>query len=1034
MRVQGRRASQFRGAIQCVLGFLLFVMLLAGNLRAQIAEGAITGFITDPSGAAIPGSSVEARNIASGVVTHTISSSVGYYEFPLLLAGSYTVAVKQRGFQRTVTAPIVLHSGDKLRIDIKVNIGRETQSVEVTAAAPLINATTTNLGTVIGSKEISQLPLNGRTFTQLLTLEPGWNEGTSTAQRGGASLNGLPGLGNNFLLDGVDMSFGENNGVGMSAISGATGMLINYVSIDAIQEIKATTGAASAQYGRMSGGTVNLTTKSGTNQFHGTAWEYVRNDAFDTSSFFSNLNHLKTPELRQNQFGGNLGGPILHNKLFFFFNYEGARAVSGQTVTGNVPTSTLLGEETNPELAKFLQMWYPAPTTTTSNPLVGLYFHNAASRDVENTTLTRVDGNFGKHRLTFRMVADNQNLTNPVLSPALLQYFPIPTRNYEGSWTYLLSPTLVNEFRFGYNSNPIRRHTAAIDTSLDQNVPGVGFLTKEAYSIAAPGLSSLSTVDSLAADAPTKSIVEDLTWVHGTHTIKTGIALRRTDAKRIQFGQGVWYEYFSLNHLIEDTADTFELDFGNPGNLGMDFWTYDAYGQDNWKVSRRLTLDYGLHYSYFQALKGPIGLQTSNPFGPTTPLDTPLWHPNYKDFSPRIGFVYNLTSDGKTVFRSGFGTFYGAAQPFFIFNGNWLSAQVPAFPIVNAVDLPASISTKFPGVSDAFLQMVRDNPSTAPSGLAGGRFAPDPNHHDEYSEQWNATLERELAPSIAISASYVGNRTLHEYSSVLENPINPATGIRPFADIGPVWLLSYSGRLWYNGLEVSLRKTTSHALSFDVFYTYSKSMQYGGADQTTSTDSTTQDFNNIAGSIGPTPGEVTHRLSADYAYAIPTGRLTKNSALARGLIGGWSLEGIIGASTGPALNIVTGEDAVGTGRSNGQRPDAVPGISAYANGANRLQFLNSAAFDTATPIAQKRYGNLGYDTVFGPGAFTWDASIHKTWKIHENQNLTFRFEMFNMLNHVVLGSPDTTTTSPTFGQITTGSDGRELQFALRYTF
>jgi len=1023
-----------RNAFTYGLVLLCFSLLAcAGNLRAQIAQGSIVGIVTDPSGAAIPGAPVSATNTATGVVTRTATTSVGYYDFPVLLPGTYTLTVEQKGFKRVVTTPTVLHAGDKDRVDIKMVLGNTTQSVQVVGAAPLLNATTADTGTVIQAHEISQLPLNGRSFTQLLSLQPGWNSGTSAANRGGVSLNGMSGLGNNFLLDGVDMSFGENNGVGLGGVGGS-GMLINYVSIDAIQEMKATSGAASAEYSRASGGTVNLTTKSGTNHFHGAAWEYLRNDALDTSTFFSNQNHLAKPELRQNQFGGNIGGPILRNKLFFFFNYEGARVVRGKTISGTVPSPLLLNQITNPALVSYIEQWAPLPTASTNNPLTGLYYRNAAQKDTEDTTLTRIDGNFGKSHLNFRMVHNNQLLTNPQLSLKTLQYFPVPTRNYEAAWTYTISPTMVNQFRFGDNSNPIARHTAAIDTSLDTLVPGIGYLTTQALTLAVSGLSTIEPLDSLAANAPTKSFVDNLTWVHGSHTITTGMQYRRTNAKRVQFGQGVWYRYTSISNLIQDKVTTLSLDFGNPGKLGIDFGTYDAYVQDSWKVNRRLTLNPGLHYSYFQVFKGPIGLATSNPFGPTTPLDTPLWHANHLDFAPSLGLVYDVTGNGKTIFSAGAGMYYGAAQPFYNFDSNWLAANVPAFPNVSPSDLPSSLSTAFGDINGSFLDMVRNDPSAAPQGLAGGLQAPDPNHHDEYSEQWNASLERQLSPSMMVRASYVGNRVLHLYSSTLENPIDPSTGIRPYASIGPVWLATYSARLWNDGLQLTFRKTTSHGMAFDVFYTYSKSMEYDSGDQNFSKDSNTQDFSNIAGSIGPTNGQVTHRLSADYVYQIPTQRLTGNSMLARGILGNWSLEGIVGASSGGSMNIVTGRDAVGNGQPSGQRPDSVPGVSPYLNGPNRLQYLNPAAFNTATPLAEKRFGTLGYDTIYGPGAFTWDAAVHKSWKVYEDQSLTFRFEMFNMLNHVVLNNPNGTTTSSTFGRITSGGNGRELQFALRYSF
>jgi hypothetical protein len=1029
-----------RSTLVILLGFVVFLFFVPGNLRAQIAQGSIGGFVTDPGDAVVVGATAIATNVAMGIVSNTITTSAGYYEFPLLPAGTYKVTVEQQGFQQGTTAAIVLHAGDKLRIDMKLVLGQTTQSVEVVGTAPLVNATTSDLGTVIESRQIGELPLNGRTFTQILTLQPGWNRDNNAANRGGVSLNGLSGLGNNWLLDGVDMSFGENNGVGGGA-AGYGGYLITYLSVDAIQELKATTGSQSAEYGRVTGGTINLTTKSGTDHFHGTAWEYLRNDKLNTSSFFANKNNLTKPSLRQNEFGGNLGGPILRNRLFFFFNYEGARVRRGVIVSGNVPTQALYNQMTNSQLVAFFKKWEPAPTSSTSDPLTGFYARSGAQAITENTFLARLDANLGKHHLSFRMVYNNQNSINPQISPGLVSGYPLPSRNYLGSWTYTITPTMVNEIRVGSNSNPVMRHLYALDTSLDKDIPGVGLFTLDP---AFPGIAfsgpnfDVDPQDNLAADAPTKTIADDLTWVHGAHTVKTGLSLRYTHANRVQYGQGIWYVYDTTEQIINDQVQHFELDLGNPGKTPIPFWTYGAYIQDNWKVNRRLTLNLGMHYDYFQPLSGPIGFATTDPYGPQTPLGTPLWHPRKKDFSPRLGLVYNLTADGKTVLRAGAGTYYGAAQPFYIFDGNWISPTIPAFPFVNVTDL-SGLNTAFPHLNWNFLENIRNNPSSFTLNLHAGRKAPNPDHKDEYSEQWNVSVERELTPSILASVSYVGNRSIHILSSYTPNLIDPATGVRPHADIGPITWIDYAGRLWSKQLQVFVRKKTSHGLAFDAFYTYGTNYQYRGADtNTNAVDNYTQDLNNANGSIGPADGEKRHRFSGDYIWAIPTGRWVKSSGFARAVLDGWSLAGIMGKASGGAQNIVTGRDAVGNGRPGGQRPDVVPGVSPYMSWPNPdLQFYNRAAWDAATTLREKRFGNAPYGPVHGPGSFTWDMGIRKSWQLHENHQLAFRLEMFNWLNHVVFSLPggyQASLANATFGRITSGSNGREMQVALRYSF
>ncbi|MGD0094337.1 MAG: TonB-dependent receptor, partial [Planctomycetota bacterium] len=317
---------------------------------AQIAGGSIVGNVLDPSSAAIAGASVTATNVDSNQPFGTKTNDVGYYEFPLLPTGRYVVEVQQAGFQNAKTAELFLHAGTQPKIDFHLTLATVAQKVEVSARAPLVNSTTTEVGTVVDNSKVDAMPLNGRSFRQLLDLEAGVvnNPVSSVGGRGGLEVQGSPAFGNNMLLDGVDMSFGENNAVASDAGAGGGGYLITTVSIDAIQEFKVTAGAYSAEYGRATGSVVNLTSKSGTNKFHGRLFEFLRNDKLDANSFFNNASGLPKSALRWNQFGGNIGGPIRRDRVFFFFNYEGAVVHSPAYASGNVPSPLLLSLLTPP--------------------------------------------------------------------------------------------------------------------------------------------------------------------------------------------------------------------------------------------------------------------------------------------------------------------------------------------------------------------------------------------------------------------------------------------------------------------------------------------------------------------------------------------------------------------------------------------------------------------------------------------------------------------------------------------------------------
>jgi hypothetical protein len=622
------------------------------------------------------------------------------------------------------------------------------------------------------------------------------------------------------------------------------------------------------------------------------------------------------------------------------------------------------------------------------------------------------------------------------LSPVVRQYLPVPVKNWAASDYMALSTTMSNEVRFGYNHYPISRHISALDPNSNISVPGVGLLTKDGRGFSAPGLTGITTVDSLASDSPTFEGVDNFNWIHGAHTFKTGFEIRNTDSKRTQFGGNVVHNYNSLQDLVTDTIFSLELDFGNPGR-GYNFYSYAAYVQDEWKVSPRIQVNMGMRYEYYSVFRGSLGLATTDPFGPRTKHGDPIWDPDRNDFAPRVGVAIDLTGKGKTVFRAGGGITYGPPQPFYYYDDSWIDPRVPSFPVVNIVDLPASFKPVHFPFPNSFLDDVRNDPSKVPPGLVPGLLAPDRNRRDEYSGQWNASLQHSFTNTVALQVSYVGNRALKLYQGALLNPIDPPTGVRPHADIGPAWLQESAGRSWHHGMQVSLKKRLSAGFMLDAFYTWSHTMQYGAADSNFQKDSFTQDFSNIAGSVGPMPGELRHRLTLVHSYVLPTPGFVKNSAPARAAIGGWTLQGILDVRTGQPLNITMGQDVVGNGQGSGDRPDAVLGVDPWLSTSDRLAWLNPAAYNTAAVISAHRFGNLGFDTTRGPGAFSWDLAIHKTIAIVERHRVEFRFEMFNWLNHVVFGNPSTTLTDPNFGRITgaaANTTARNIQFALKYMF
>lgn len=995
--------------------FLLGVLSVAAF--AQIGGGSVVGNVADQSGAAVPNARVKVTNTATGAAGTNVTNTQGYYEFPLLPAGRYVVEVQATGFQGRKTAEFELNAGTRPRFDFALSPGNVSEAVEVTATAPLVNATTTDLGVVIDQRKVESLPLNGRNYQQLVGLQAGVVNSPSSGAggRGGIEFNGSPALGNNLMLDGVDMSFGEVNATG-GAAAGAGGVLINAVSVEAIQEFKATGSAFSAEYGRATGGVLNITTKSGTNQFHGTAFEFFRNDKLDANSFFSNLSNLAKPPLRWNQFGGNLGGPIRRDKLFFFFNYEGAIVRRGATITGNVATPALLSQ-VNPKIREALSL-LPTEFTATANPLIGLHRRNDQTRNDEHTYLSRVDWQLGRHRISGRYNYNNQDFINPNLLLRNPQVFPNRTHNLVLQDSFTLSPTMFNEVRLGYNRS-----------DLDRNFRGFDQL--QAFVNVTTGSLNAGLASFIHFTNNTYSLVDNFTNIRGRHTLKAGLEVREVRSYRIQGGLPT--------HTYNTTAD---LIADRPARIGLIFNTskrnfttnYGFYGQDDWRVNQRLQLNLGLRYEYYTPLTGAFNVTGSDPFGAFgTSNREPYFAADKNNFAPRLGLVYDVFGNQKLVARAGGGISYAPPQPIFYYDMAFANARLPLTASFAPTDVPSTVNIGFPFLQSFVLQVVA-NPSLLPASFVLSREIADFNREDEYAGQWNLSLQSALTNTLAVQASYVGSRGLHLYTSRTYNLINPATGRRPRPDIGEIVYRENSARSSYHALQLSLNKRSSFGLTADVYYTFANGMEYGGADSTLTRDNTVQDYNNVAGSYGPKPGDARHRFVSVYSYAVPTAPFAKAHALGRHALGGWSFQGIIGWRSGLPIDVTAGRDLIGSGRADANRPDYVSGQNPYLKDTNALTWLNPAAFDVNTPATQRRFGTLGYNAYRGPSGFTYDAALHKTFALTERQKLNFRFELFNALNHKVLSNPVSNRSNANFGRIQGASGGRNIQFALKYIF
>jgi len=1001
---------------RCGVALCVFALLGGIRLRAQLGGGSIVGVVTDPSGAPVAGVRVIAHNQDTNEMPEARTNGHGYYEFAVLPAGHYRMEAEAPGFERIVGAPFELNTGTRPKIDLQLQVGSISQTVEVTATAPLINTTTTDLGVVMTRSEVNALPLNGRNFQDLVGLEAGVvnTPANSAGGRGGISFHGSDALGTNLLLDGVDMSFGEVNGAASFQSAGGGRTLINTVSVEAIEEFKSTANAMSAEYGRAGGGVLNITTRSGTNVLHGTLFEFFRNDKLDANDFFSNKTGLTKPPLRWNQFGGNLGGPLRRDRLFYFFNYEGAQVRQVSKVTGNVPTALLLSQVA-PVVGKTLSTFFPNTYVPTSNPYIGFHTRNDRQVNSENTFLTRVDAVLGEQRLAVRYSYNNQNYTSPTLSPVMPIIYPLRLQNAMVEDTITLGGSALNELRLGFDRVDLFRRPQNSDL-----VPAW---------ISVTGAFSASQNNYIHFLPTTYTLADNISFIRGAHSMKAGVEIRALRSVRDQNGPPS-YTYNTISDLINGNPITVGLSFG--GSKGQRTTNMGYFFQDDWRAKDNLTLNLGVRYEYSPPMRGGFNVDSSDPFGPFIGPNQPMFAPDYNDFGPRLGVVWSPTRSRHTAIRAGGGVSYIMPQPIFYYDMAYVSPALPGVASLAASDV--SLQYLIYPAALALENQIQANPALLPPDVLLSRNVADYNRRDTYVGTWNFTIQQQLTSSLAVQAGYVGTRTVKLISVRPLNLIDPTTRKRPDPALGQINFEENAANISYHALELSANQRLQRGLTFDTYFTWSKSIGYYTPDDTiTFTGSGLQDPNNIAGSTGPVEGLPNKMLKAVFSYAIPGSNLIRSRFL-RVLAGGWTLQGILGWRSGLPLNVVSGSDYVGNSRSAGQRPDVVYGVNPYIEDMNSLVWLNSAAFSVAGPKQQKRFGNLGFDALVGPSAFTLDSGLHKTFEITEKQHLTFRLEAFNTLNHPTFSNPVATISNPLFGQITSASSPRLYQLALKYAF
>jgi Carboxypeptidase regulatory-like domain len=1039
------------------VGMILAVVVLAANvLVAQTFRGTILGTVTDASGAVVSGAQVTVRNVNTGLERTTQTSSDGSYSVPELPIGTYTVTVSQSGFQTSGTTGVVVDVAGERRVDVSLRPGQVAERIEVSGESlPQVETTSTVVGGTLTSETIANIPVNGRDYMKLIYLNPGIagspdQISDSPGSFGTFSMNGSRGRANNFLLDGTDMNDGYRNDPAINE-AGVFGDPATILPIDAVAELRVLSNYE-AEYGRNSGAVVNIVTKSGTNQWHGSLLEYWRSGQLGARNYFNFEPDPKNSFLN-NQFGGSFGGPIVKDKTFFYANYEGQRESGAQSGTSCVPDPSQVAADLavigtpNPVTAAILaRNPWPTPnipgaisddsSCVTNNLATSTRFKNRV-----DSMIAKIDHNFNTNNLlTGRYYFGDSDQSFPFaqLAAGILPGFNTvtPTRVQLVSLSYVkvINGSQVNEARLGWN----RFAEGFFPEDQSFNPSSIGLNT----GVAGPyegGLPAIN-VGSFSQIGATNGVprnrvdanwhfIDNYSWKSGSHDLKFGYEFRRT----------------TITQVIENTFrgkltfDTF-TDFlqGNPSDGGQRRGntlrhtfenSHGFYVQDSFRWTPKLTLNLGVRWDYF----GVVGEKDNlffrfNPASGNTDPVSQLYDKDYNNFAPRIAFAYDLTGKGKTVIRGGWGMFYDAfAQDIFLGHFPWNCFFCPG---------PAYAGTGPTAPQSLSLTGGALNPNVpvydaASAGPGGEFFGADPNLRTPYTQNFNLNVQQGLGSKAVFQVGYVGTkgtklfrfRDIDQPSQAQITAFDLANGVsgygvpRVFAS-SPLFYInmeeSKSSSI-YHALQTSLRMSNWHGVSSQVNFVWSHSID-DASDSEDFIPNQAQPTNsfNPNGDRGNSSFDIRRRFTWNFAYEIPK----MGGSLAK-LKDGWGFDGVVNLQDGQwfHLNYFFEGDYSGAGEGF-DRPDVVGPIH---YGTLPFNFLDMTAFaapctfdpnnivsdgSEANCVAGTRhFGNLGRNSLLGPNFKELNFSLFKNTALTERVNLEIRAEFFNLLNHPNFASP-----------------------------
>jgi hypothetical protein len=1074
------------GLVFRVLLVVTICFSLCSVVRAQ-STAVLNGTITDPSGAALPSARVVLKNLGTGIQSTTQPNGDGLYVFTALPPGTYEITVTAEGFQKLVLSDLKLDVATTVTKDLQMRVGSVTQEVQVTQEAPLIETSTTGVGQVVNPKTVQDIPLNGRHFVDLNLLTPG----TVTPPANGFLTAPLRGQGSfaintagqredttNWLVNGINLNDPVQNQVTFQP------------PVDTLSEFKVDNSTFPAQYGRNAGSIVNIATRSGVNEFHGEAFEFFRNNALDARNFFNAFPSPQAP-FKHNEFGGDVGGPIKKNKIFFFVAYEGIRQHQGLTLGAIVPSQNQIATVTSPAVLSLLKLIPPANTKgtdTTGNPANFNGFSGAA---LANVSLNQGSGDLDfeltqNDRLHFYYVMQKDLREEPTqggAAPANIPGFGDTRDGFRQLMTisedHVFSPALTNTVRLGYN----RIHLTFTPTALNPADFNIGLPAGAPVGVGIPNVNVTGDMDfggptnEPQGRGDTTVVLNDtLSWLKGRHSMAFGGEIRRAYNNNIAENIGS-FTYPTMADFLADESSAFTVLLG-AGNDRILQPSYGVFAQDSFKWKPNFTFNFGLRYEWNSTPSEARGRFTNFDLTTGTLFPSPQpYHTNNKNFQPRIGFAWDPFNDGKTSIRAAYAILTqdpttNVASP--------LSGNPPfAIPI---------------SVNSATNAITLENPSASIKGISLGPSAVASNFNDMYAQDWNVTVERQITASLGVQAAYVGMKATHlqltgnfnqpfvtdgfydptrPFTTLpLTSPVLPAECAppNPPCAIGNITRIFSPGNSNYNALWLTLNKHLSHGFEFLAAYTYSHSYDYSSVSSGDLVP--VQNVYNPRGDYGPSEFDTRNRFVLSGFYQFPFKR--------NRLVAGWQIGLIAMAQDGnPITPLLTIGPAPGSSLT--VRPDQLQHVSGTGNHAqfysntslcqpfvaeplmggapavpdcavtpNAAYAIPCTFSNIPTKVGGSVYpivpgschpGSARRDSLPGPGFANTDFSIVKNTNITERVNLQFRTEIFDLFNHPNFGNPVNTVTSSAFGDILNtrfpvGDFGsaRQIQFALKLIF